>query len=107
MVFGEEITDWIKGGYNESNHADNYLSVWNFTLTNVGDIFGNIMGHLWGTSWCTILILYHTIMELRRHSNNHVIKVWIEISTFWYIKTEWWIVVISSQKIIWIVDQTW
>ena len=45
-------------------------------------------------------------MELLRHSNNHVIVVWIEVSTLWYIKTEWWVVVVSRQQVVRIVDQT-
>jgi len=46
-------------------------------------------------------------MELRRHGNNHMIIVWVEVSTFWDIKTERWIVMITGQKIVRIVDQTW
>jgi hypothetical protein len=65
------------------------------------------MGHLWGRSWCAIFILDHTIVKLWRHGDNHMIVVWVEMSTLWNVKTEWRIVVIPSQKVVWIVDETW
>merc|ERR1712113_668129 len=46
-------------------------------------------------------------MKLRRHSDDHVIVVWVEVSTFWHIKTEWSIVVVASKQIVWIVGDTW
>jgi hypothetical protein len=46
-------------------------------------------------------------MKLWGHSNDHVIVVWVEISTFWDIKTERWIVVISSHQVVRVVDETW
>ena len=46
-------------------------------------------------------------MQLWGHSNDHVIVVWVEISTFWNIVTEWGVVVIPGQKIVGVVDQTW
>merc|ERR1719313_148310 len=64
------------------------------------------MSHLWSGSRCSIFVLNHTVMELRRHGNNHVIIVWVEMSSLWYIKTEWWVVVISGQQVIWIVDKS-
>ena len=36
-----------------------------------------------------------------------MIVVWVEVSTLWNIKTEWWVVVVSSQEVVWVVDQTW
>merc|ERR1719230_1826221 len=46
-------------------------------------------------------------MELWRHGNNHVIVVWVEVSTLWNVETEWWVVVVSSQQVVWIVDESW
>jgi hypothetical protein len=46
-------------------------------------------------------------MELRRHGNNHVIKVRIEVSTFWHIMTEGRVVVVTSQHVVGVVDQSW
>jgi hypothetical protein len=65
------------------------------------------MGHLRSGCWCSIIVLDHTVMELRRHSNDHVIVVWVEISTLWDIKTEWWVIVITGQEVVRVVDQTW
>ena len=36
-----------------------------------------------------------------------MIVVWVEVSTFWNINTEWWRVVITGQQIVRIVDETW
>jgi len=65
------------------------------------------MSHLWGRGWSSIVILDHTVMKLWGHSNDHVIVVWVEISTFWDIKTERRIVVISSHQVVRVVDETW
>jgi len=46
-------------------------------------------------------------MELWRHSDNHMIVVWVEVSTLWNVKTEWWVIVITGQEIVGVVDQTW
>jgi hypothetical protein len=35
-----------------------------------------------------------------------VIKVRIEITAFWYIKTEWWGIMIASEQVIWVVSKT-
>jgi hypothetical protein len=64
------------------------------------------MSHLWGRGWCAVIILDHTIVKLRRHCDNHMIIVRIEISTLWNIKSERWVIVITSQKVIWVVDQS-
>ena len=45
-------------------------------------------------------------MELRWHSNDHVIVVRVEITTFRHIKTERWLVMISGQQVIRIVSET-
>ncbi len=46
-------------------------------------------------------------MQLWWHSNDHVIEVWVEVTTLWDIETEWCGVVISSEQIVWVVDSTW
>ena len=35
-----------------------------------------------------------------------MIVVWVEVSTFWHIKTEWSIVVVASEQVVWIVGDT-
>jgi len=64
------------------------------------------VSHLRSRRWSSIIIFNHTIMELWRHSNNHVIIVWIIMSSFWYIKTKWRVIMISCQKIVWVVCHT-
>ena len=46
-------------------------------------------------------------MELRRHSNDHVIVVWVKVATLGHIKAERRRVVIASQQVVGVVDQTW
>lgn len=65
------------------------------------------MSHLWSRRWSSILILNHTVVQLWWHCNNHVIKVWVEVSSLWNIKTERWIVVITSHQVVDVVDKTW
>lgn len=45
-------------------------------------------------------------MELRWHSNDHVIIVRVEVAAFGYVQTEGGSVVITSQQVIGVVDQT-
>jgi len=61
------------------------------------------VSHLRRRSWGSIFVLDHAIMELRRHSNNHVIVVWVKVTTLWNIKTERWGVVVTSQEIVRVV----
>jgi len=46
-------------------------------------------------------------MQLWGHSNDHVIVVRVEVSTFWDIVTEWRVVVVTGQQVVRVVDQTW
>jgi len=107
MVLGEHVGDWVEGGDDGEHHGDNDLLIWSLALSEVGDVLSDIVGHLWGGSWGSILILDHTVVELWWHSNDHVIVVWVEVTTLWHIKTEWGGVVISSEEVVWIVDVTW
>ena len=45
-------------------------------------------------------------MQLRRHSNDHVIVVRVEMSTFRDVSTEGRIIVIASEQVVGVVDQT-
>ena len=46
-------------------------------------------------------------MELRGHSDDHVIVVGVEVATLGNVKTEGRLVMITSQQIVRVVDQTW
>jgi len=65
------------------------------------------MRHLWGGGGSSIIVLNHTIVELRRHRDNHVIVVWVEVATLWHIETEGRRVVIAGEQVVWVVDETW
>jgi hypothetical protein len=75
-------------------------------MTKVANILSYIMSHLRSRRWCTIIVLDHTVVELGWHGNDHVIVVRVEITALWYIKTEWWSIVISSQQVVGIVSKT-
>tara|TARA_B110000305_G_C19310800_1_gene573888 strand:+ start:78 stop:512 length:435 start_codon:yes stop_codon:yes gene_type:complete len=106
MILREEIRDWVDSEGDEQSGVNHDLLIWNLGARDEHEVLRHVMSHLWGRSWSAIFILDHTIMKLRRHSNNHVIVVWVEMSTLWDVETEWRIVVVSSQQIVWIVDQT-
>lgn len=45
-------------------------------------------------------------MQLRRHGNNHVIVVRVEVSTFRDVSSERRVIVISGKQVVRVVDQT-
>jgi hypothetical protein len=45
-------------------------------------------------------------VELRRHSDDHVIEVGVEVTTLGDIKTEGWVIVVTGQQVVGVVDQT-
>jgi len=45
-------------------------------------------------------------MQLRRHSNNHVIVVRVEMSTLGDVSTEGRVIVIAGEQVVGVVDQT-
>lgn len=107
MVLGEEVRNWVEGGDESQGQADDDLGIWDLGLGDVHEVLRDVMGHLWCRGWGSIVVLDHTIMELWGHSNDHVIVVWVVVSTLWHIKTEWWIVVVTGQQVVGVVDQTW
>ena len=104
MVFCEQVADRIDGSNNAKNHSNYSFSIWYSTFSNKGNIFRYIMSHLGSTSWSSIFVFYHSIVQLLRHSDNHVIKIWIEVSSLRHIQSERRIVVIPCKQIIWVVD---
>ena len=82
------------------NHANNNLGVGYLALTKVGEVLGDVMSHLRSRRWGAILVLNHAVVQLRRHGNDHVIVVRVEVAAFGYIKTEGGIVVVTSQQIV-------
>jgi len=107
MVLGEQVADGVEGKGNKQDHRQNDLGVGNLRLGQVTNIFGNIMSHLRSGGWSAIIVLNHTVMELRRHSNDHVIVVGVKVSALRYIETEWSIVVITGQQVVRVRTETW
>lgn len=107
MVLGEQVRNWVEGGNQSQGQAEDDLGVGHLRSGNVREILGDVVSHLWCGGWGSIVVLDHTIMKLWGHSNDHVIVVWVVISTLWHIKTEWWVVMITSQKVVRVVDETW
>jgi len=107
MVLGEQVGDGVHGSDNAEDHGDDNLSVGNLGTTQVGNVLRDIMSHLRSGSGGAIIVLNHTVMELRRHGDNHVIEVGVEVSTFGDIKTERRGVMVTSQQVVGVVDQTW
>jgi hypothetical protein len=106
MVLGEQVGHWEVECSNNGDHADDYLGVGNLVSSEIGNILRHVMSHLGSGRRSTVIVFDHTIMELRGHSNNHVIEVWVEITTLRYINTEWGTVVITSQQVVGVVMKT-
>lgn len=107
MVLGEQVADGIESEGNEEDHGEHNLGVRNLRFTEVGDIFSDIMGHLRSGRRSSIIVLNHTIVKLRRHSNNHMIEVGVEVSALRDIETERSVVVVTSQQVVRIGAETW
>jgi len=89
MVLGEHVRDGEEGSANTEGHHEDNLGVGNLGATEVSDVLSDIVGHLRSGGGGTVIVLDHTIVELGRHSDNHVIEVGVEVSALGDIKTEW------------------
>jgi len=107
VVLGHHVGE----GHPDSEHGhedlDHHLFVWDSSSSQEDEVLRDIVGHLWGGGLGSVVVLNHTVMELRRHGDNHVIVVWVEVSSLWHINTLGWVVVVSSQQVVWVVDDTW
>lgn len=106
MVLGEHVRHRVESSNNTQCHANHNLCVRNLGLAEVRNVLSDIVSHLRSGGWGAIVVLNHTVMQLWRHSNNHVVEIWVEVTTFWHIETEWWRVVVACQQVVRIVDQT-
>lgn len=107
MVLSEHVRDWVHSGGNGEHHVEDYLGVTDLVSGNEGEIFRDIMSHLRGGGWGSIIVFNHTVMQLWGHGNNHVVEVWVEMSSLWNIESERWTVMITGQEIVRVVDETW
>ena len=106
MILCEQIRNWVESSNNAKGHHKYNFCVRNFWMSEIWDVLCNVVSHLRSGGRSAIIVLNHTIMKLWGHSNNHVIKVRIEVTAFWYIKTKWWCIVITSEQVIWVVSKT-
>ena len=103
----EDVGDWVAGSNNGKGDAEHDLGVWNLRSGDVHEILRDVMSHLRSRRRCSIVILNHTVMKLWGHSNDHMIVVWVEVSSLWDIKTEWRVIVVTSHQVVRVVDETW
>ena len=107
MLLGEDVRDRIESSHDTEDHGDDHHGVRHLVSSKEGDVFSDVVGHLRGGGRSSIVVLDHTVMELRRHSDNHMIIVWVEVSAFRHINAEWCSVMVTSEKIVGVVGHTW
>jgi len=100
VVLGEEVADGVDGCTNGESHADDNLGVRHLVSSNEAEVLGDIMSHLRSRRGSSIVVLNHTVVQLRGHCNDHMVEVGIEVSSFWDIETEWWVVVVTGEQIV-------
>lgn len=64
------------------------------------------MGHLGCGRGYSVIVLNHAVVQLRRHGDDHVVVVGVEVATFRDIDSEWRLVVVASQQIVGVVGKT-
>jgi len=106
MVLGVEIADWVAGGGDKEHHHEDHFLVRYFRATEVGDVLRHVMRHLRCRCGYAIVILDHTVVQLRGHSDNHVIVVRVEVAALGDIDTEWRLVVVAGHEIVGVVRET-
>ena len=106
VVLGEQVGDGVHGSGDSEHHDEDHLLIGHLGSGDEGQVLGDVVSHLRSGRGSTIVILDHTVMELRRHGNNHVIEVGVEMATLRNIKTERRVVVIASQQVVRVVDKT-
>ena len=66
----------------------------------VTDEVGNIVGHLRSRSGSAVVVINQSVVQLSRHSDDHVIKIGIEALPLRHIHSVRGLVVVASQQII-------
>src|SRR5688572_2414414 len=75
-----------EGNQNRGDHDDlhsHLLSDIHFWLSSPVQELDDILGHLRGGGWGSILILNQSIEEDTSHSNSGTWEVWVEVETLW------------------------
>jgi hypothetical protein len=106
MVLGEQVGNGVEGGADQQSHGDHNLGVGHLRLAEVGNVLSDVVGHLGGGGGSSVVVLDHTVVELGRHSDNHVIEVGVEVATLGDIVTERSIVMVTSEQVVGVVRET-
>jgi len=68
---------------------------------------GDVVGHLRSRSRGSVLIIDHSVVELSRHTNDHVIKVRIKVFSLGNFESIRRFEVIASHDVVDVVDTSW
>jgi hypothetical protein len=106
MVLGEQVRNGVENEGESADHTENNLGVGDLVSSEESDVFGNIVSHLGSGRRSSVIVLDHTVMELRGHGNNHVIEVGVEVTTLRYINSEGSGIMVTCQEVVRVVVET-
>ena len=106
IVLSEHVGNGVHSADDAEHHNNDHFCVRNLALSEVGQVFCNIVRHLRGGGGGSIVVLNHTVVQLWGHGDNHVIKVGVEITTLRNVVAEGGFVMETSQQVVSIVSQT-
>ena len=106
VVLGEQVGDGVHQASDTEDHSALDLLVRTLGISDVGDVFSDIVGHLGSRGRGSIVVFNHTVMELRRHGDDHVVVVRVEVTTLRHIKSERRRVVVASEQVVGVVHDT-
>ena len=106
VVLGEQVADGVHSASHSDGHDQNHLGVRDLGSGDEHEVLRDVVSHLRSGRGSSIVVLNHTVMELRRHGDDHVIEVGVEVTTLRDIETEGRRVVVASQQVVGVVDQT-
>ena len=107
VVLSEQVRDRVESSDEAEGQPDGDLLVRDLALSEVGQILRHIVGHLGSGGGGAIFIFNHAVVELRRHGDDHVIVVGVEVAALGNVETEGGVVVVTCQQVVRVVNQTW
>ena len=106
VVLGEQVADGVHSASHSDGHDQNHLGVRDLGSGDEHEVLRDVMSHLRSGRRSSIVVLDHTVMELRRHGDNHVIVVRVEVSSLRDICTKRSLIVVAGEEVIRVVDHT-
>ena len=85
VVLREQVRDRVESTNDCEHHYNDDALIWNSALAQERDVLGNVVSHLGSGRWGTVVVLNHTVVELRGHGDDHVIVVWVEVTSLWHV----------------------